>query len=91
MFSNFQNSGFEQKISSGYFNNCVFQIPAIVPGGIYSDLLNSGILTSDIYYRFNEDNYKWVAETNWTYTTIFKIPQETLTKNTIYLNCEGIV
>ena len=27
----------------------------------------AGLLTTDIYYRFNEENYKWVALTNWTY------------------------
>ena len=48
-----------------------FQVPATVPGGIYSDLEKTGFLTSgNIYFRFNEENYKWVAFTNWTYKVI---------------------
>lgn len=72
----------------------VFQIPAIIPGGIYSDLETAGILTSDIYYRFNEDNYKWVSQTNWTYETAFNLAEligHLEDKKTILLNCEGTV
>lgn len=56
------------------------QIPAKVPGGIYSDLLEAGILTSDLYYRFNEANYKWVAQTDWIYETSFSVTEEFLSK-----------
>ena len=70
--------------------NNEFQIEATVPGGIYTDLMNAEVLDSDPYYRFNEDNFKWVAQTNWTYSTVFKVPNELLAKNSIYLNCEGL-
>nr|CAD7421823.1 unnamed protein product [Timema poppensis] len=32
------------------------QVPATVPGGIYSDLQDSGVL-GDILYRFNDEEY----------------------------------
>ena len=70
--------------------NNEFQIEATVPGGIYTDLMNAGVLDSDPYYRFNEDNFKWVAQTNWTYSTVFKAPYELWAMNSIYLNCEGL-
>ena len=73
------------------FMSIQFQIPATVPGGIYTDLQNAGILTSDLYYRFNEDNFKWVALTNWTYMTNFNLSKnhDIFSKGSIYLNCEG--
>ena len=73
------------------FMSIQFQIPATVPGGIYTDLQNAGILTSDLYYRFNEDNFKWVALTNWTYMTTFNLSKnhDIFSKGSIYLNCEG--
>ena len=36
-------------------------IPATVPGGIYTDLSNAGVLRDDIYYRFNDLEYRWVG------------------------------
>lgn len=66
----------------------MLQIPASVPGGIYSDLLNAGILPSDIYYRFNEDDYKWVPETNWTYEATFDISD--IPKASAILDCHGL-
>ena len=79
-------------VSIRYSNSPIqFQIPATVPGGIYTDLQNAGILTSDLYYRFNEDNFKWVALTNWTYMATFNLSKnnDILSKESIFLNCEG--
>lgn len=45
-------------------------VAATVPGGIYSDLLNAGIL-NDLYYRFNDIKYRWVAKDVWAYQTKF--------------------
>ena len=66
------------------------QIPATVPGGIYSDLQNAGILTSDIYYRLNEENYKWVAQTNWTYEAIFDLEIPIPEDQSVFLDCHGL-
>lgn len=46
-------------------------VAATVPGGIYTDLQNAGVLTEDIFYRFNDVEYRWVARDNWTYLTTF--------------------
>lgn len=47
-------------------------IPATVPGGIYSDLMNAGIINSNLYYRFNDEELRWVSFDNWTYTAAFQ-------------------
>lgn len=39
---------------------------AVVPGGIYTDLMNNNII-EDIFYGFNDENSKWVPRMNWTY------------------------
>lgn len=41
-------------------------LPAKVPGGIYTDLMRNKII-DDIFYGYNDDNYKWVPRQNWTY------------------------
>ena len=60
-----------------------------MPGGIYSDLLNAGILKSDIYYRFNENEYKWVAESNWTFEATFNLDE--IPQTPVILDCQGTV
>ena len=62
---------------------------ASVPGGIFSDLRNSGILNESIYYRFNDMEYRWVGLDNWTYTTEFEIPEDLMSKAYIALDCKG--
>jgi len=46
-------------------------MPATVPGGIYSDLREAGILPEEIYHRFNDHAYRWVGYDTWTYTREF--------------------
>lgn len=41
-------------------------IPGKVPGGIYSDLNNAGVI-SDILRGFNDVLTRWVAHDTWTY------------------------
>ncbi len=51
----------------------------------------AGFLPTDIYYRFNEDDYKWVALTNWTFTTDFQLPTAFLSPGkSIFLDCHGL-
>ncbi|TRY79762.1 hypothetical protein TCAL_08106 [Tigriopus californicus] len=67
------------------------EIPAKgIPGGIYSDLRHSGILTSDFYYRFNDQEYRWVSYENWTYSAEFVVDQDTLNHDFIVLDCKGV-
>ncbi|PRP76382.1 beta-mannosidase [Planoprotostelium fungivorum] len=46
-----------------------------VPGSIYTDLFAAGII-QDPYYRFNEDQYAWVANRTWIYSTSFQVGDE---------------
>lgn len=42
-----------------------------VPGGVYSDLLAANVLSEgDLYYRYNDLNYRWVSKENWTYSSV---------------------
>jgi beta-mannosidase len=46
-------------------------IPASVPGVVHTDLIRAGVITEDPYYRYNELNLSWVAETCWEYKLMF--------------------
>jgi beta-mannosidase len=61
---------------------------ATVPGGIYSDLMRSGVL-EDVFAGFNDREYKWVARTNWTYYTTFQVKEDVTNRSTINLVLEG--
>ncbi|KAK7576622.1 hypothetical protein V9T40_012908 [Parthenolecanium corni] len=52
------------------------EVSALVPGGIFTDLQNDGILKESIYYRFNDVNYRWVSKESWTYFVHFTIDNE---------------
>lgn len=61
-----------------------------VPGGIYTDLLEAGVLDSGpFYYRFNDDVYRWVSYENWTYSTTFQLSPEMEDKAIKVLECQG--
>lgn len=47
-------------------------IKGTVPGGIYTDLRNAGILKDDIFFGDNDIKYRWVAKDDWTYSTTFQ-------------------
>ncbi|KAG8276108.1 hypothetical protein J6590_072523 [Homalodisca vitripennis] len=66
------------------------RVGATVPGGIYTDLRTANILTEDIFYRFNDIDYRWVARDNWTYSTSFDVDPQLLTKDKVYLEFEGL-
>nr|CAD7448136.1 unnamed protein product [Timema bartmani] len=65
------------------------EVPATVPGGIYSDLQDSGVL-GDILYRFNDEEYRWVGYENWTYTKRFNVTDDILEKKDAYLVFHGL-
>nr|CAD7426538.1 unnamed protein product [Timema monikensis] len=65
------------------------EVPATVPGGIYSDLQDSGVL-GDILYRFNDEEYRWVGYENWTYTKRFNVTDDILQKKDAYLVFHGL-
>ena len=45
-------------------------LPAIVPGCLHTDLINAGII-GDIFYRDNNDKYRWVENCSPVYETRF--------------------
>ncbi|XP_056629755.1 beta-mannosidase-like [Diorhabda sublineata] len=64
-------------------------IPATVPGGIYSDLMNYEII-GDIFHGFNDVNTKWVPRLNWTYFRTFQVDDDLLRKENVNLVCDGL-
>ena len=51
-------------------SNGSIHAPATVPGSAYLDLLHSHVIPEP-YYRFNEQSTRWVALTDWHYSTTF--------------------
>ena len=44
---------------------------ARVPGNVYTDLVRNGTLVGDPYYRFNDEEFRWVSKRNWTFWNTF--------------------
>lgn len=44
-------------------------LTASVPGGIYSDLMDNGII-GNIFFGFNDTETRWVAKKKWVYQKI---------------------
>lgn len=70
-------------------NNSMTEIPASVPGNIYTDLMAAGIL-DDPYYGWNPMIYQWVANCTWTYSKQFNITTDIFKKRVIQLVSEGL-
>ena len=71
-------------------SNATSSLPASVPGSIYVDLMNAGII-GDPYYGSNPDDYKWVATNNtWTYTKSFSLSSDILNMRVVQLIAEGL-
>lgn len=66
------------------------RVPASVPGDVYSDLSEAGVLGGDLLYRFNDVEYRWVAEGNWTYEVVFTLNQEQAERTSLLLDCHGL-
>ena len=62
---------------------------ARLPGSVYTDLQTAGILGS-LYYRFNDVEYRWVSQHNWTYSTLISLTEEQLQRRIIQLDCHGL-
>lgn len=65
-------------------------IPAKIPGGIYTDLQNAGKISQNLFYRFNDIEYRWVALENWTYSTEFNVSPDVLKKSAVNLVLHGV-
>lgn len=64
-------------------------LPANVPGGIYTDLMNNNII-DDIFFGYGDEITKWVPRTNWTYYTNFNVSDDTLEKENVNIVFEGL-
>ncbi|WAR04162.1 MANBA-like protein [Mya arenaria] len=70
-------------------NGTMSAVPARVPGGVHTALMDAGIL-KDPYFRKNDNEYRWVGLTNWTYTRSFQVSSALLDQRSIELVCEGL-
>ncbi|XP_045607068.2 beta-mannosidase isoform X1 [Procambarus clarkii] len=70
-------------------NHCLV-VGGTVPGGVYTDLLKANVLTSDVYYRYNDLDYRWVSEQNWTYSTTLTASQDLVDQERVALVFQGL-
>jgi beta-mannosidase len=63
--------------------------PATVPGNVHSDLLENKLIEHP-FIGNNEAELQWISETDWEYKTTFSVDKETLQKQHIELNLEGL-
>ena len=63
--------------------------PAIVPGNVHSDLLENKLIENP-FIQNNEHNLQWISETDWEYRTTFLVNKQTLEKENLELNFEGL-
>ena len=64
-------------------------LPAQVPGGVHTDLMNLGIIP-DPFIADNESRVQWVAESDWSYRCKFRCPPEISNQERIFLVCDGL-
>ena len=64
-------------------------LPAIVPGGVHTDLLALGRIP-DPFVGDNEKRVQWVAEADWEYHNQFTVAPDLLRKPHIWLVCDGL-
>lgn len=70
--------------------NSSILVPATVPGGIYTDLENAGVLKTPVYYRFNDQKYKWVGRENWIYEKTFFVDSKFKEFENVVIHFEGL-
>lgn len=64
-------------------------IPAIVPGSVYQDYLNSGKM-EDPFWRANELKALELMKKDFEYRTVFSVPESILNKEQVILHFDGI-
>ncbi|KAK0419319.1 hypothetical protein QR680_014081 [Steinernema hermaphroditum] len=63
---------------------------ATVPGDIYADLLNVGVLTEDPLKGQNDVALRWIGRTNWIYERKFTVDKPMYSKDTVLLVIRGL-
>ena len=64
-------------------------VPAKVPGSVYSDLLAAGLIP-DPFYRDNENEALKLMENDFAYARSFDVPEGLLSCEQVLLRCEGL-
>ncbi len=64
-------------------------LPALVPGGVHTDLLALGRIP-DPFFADNEERVQWVAESDWEYRRRFIVPSALLDSDRVDLVCDGL-
>jgi len=62
---------------------------ATVPGDVYRDLLKNGQIP-DPFYRDNEEQCKWIGESDWCYSRTFTVSKALLKRDRVLLKCHGL-
>ena len=62
---------------------------AEVPGTVHTDLLKHNVIENP-FYRLNEHDVQWVDKEDWVYKTSFTISKETLEKEQLEIEFQGI-
>jgi len=66
-----------------------FEIPARVPGDVYHDLLKAKQIP-DPFFRDQEEQCKWIGESDWTYSRDFTVRKALLKRDRVLLTCHGL-
>ncbi|XP_050296171.1 beta-mannosidase-like [Anthonomus grandis grandis] len=66
-----------------------YEFPTTVPGGVYTDLMNQGII-DDIFYGYNDNTTRWVGNINWTYALNFTVDPGIFDYENVNLVFEGV-
>ena len=65
------------------------KLPAQVPGVVHTDLQKNRVI-GDLFYRDNEEAYRWIDKEEWKYTRTFSVPASLLTESQVLLHCKGL-
>ncbi|ESO87028.1 hypothetical protein LOTGIDRAFT_183459 [Lottia gigantea] len=66
-----------------------YRISGEVPGSVYTALIGNKTI-GDPYFRDNDVQYRWIGRDDWTYTRLFEISDEVMSKQAVVLVAEGL-
>lgn len=69
--------------------NGSISVSGVVPGNVHTALQSAGLI-GDPYYRFNDDEYRWITHDSWSYTRSFTLDSVSLGKKAARLVCLGL-
>jgi len=82
------SNGFQWR---AFLSNRSIEVEGRVPGSIYTDLYNGGVLAhGPLFYRLNDLNYRWVSFENWTYSLEFDVESSVSDYSVVDLVFNGV-